>query len=78
MVDVITDYVVNLTKNRVSGASMNKESWQTISEDGKAIWDKLSNSNKQKVLQYTMKRAAAKRSLSVNQTTTPPKTIMIP
>ena len=47
MVDEITDYVINMTKKQAPGPSMNKDTWQTISEDGKAIWDKLSNRKKQ-------------------------------
>jgi hypothetical protein len=68
IVDEITEYFVNMTKKRAPGATMNKETWQAISEDGKAIWDKLTNSDKQKILQYAMKRAAAKEPVSVNQT----------
>jgi uncharacterized protein (UPF0128 family) len=63
-----TEYFVNMTKKRAPGATMNKETWQTISEDGKTIWDKLTSSDKQKILQYAMKRAAAKETVSVNQT----------
>ena len=47
---------------------MNKDTWQTISEEGKTVWDKLTNSDKQKILQYAMKRAEAKGGISVNQT----------
>ena len=48
---------------------MNKETWQSISEEGKAIWDKLSNGDKQKILQYAVKRAAAKEPTLINQVT---------
>ena len=63
----MTEYFVNMAKKQAPGASMNKETWQNISEEGKSIWDKLNKSNKQKILQYTMKRAAAKKTISVNQ-----------
>ena len=46
---------------------MNKETWQSISEEGKAVWDKLSNGDKQKILQYAMKRVSAKEPVLVNQ-----------
>ena len=46
---------------------MNKETWQSISEEGKAVWDKLSNGDKQKILQYAMKRASTKEPVLVNQ-----------
>ena len=46
---------------------MNKETWQSISEEGKAVWDKLSNGDKQKILQYAMKRASIKEPALVNQ-----------
>ena len=51
----IADYIINVAKRRAPGASMNKETWQSISEEGKAVWDKLSNGDKQKILQYAMK-----------------------
>ena len=47
---------------------MNKETWQGISEEGKVVWDKLGSGDKQKILQYAMKRASAKDPVSVNQT----------
>ena len=65
----IADYIINVAKRRAPGASMNKETWQSISEEGKAVWDKLSNGDKQKILQYAMKRAAAKEPVLVNQVT---------
>ena len=68
VVDEITEYFVNMTKKRAPGATMNKDTWQTISEEGKTVWDKLTNSDKQKILQYAMKRAEAKGGISVNQT----------
>ena len=46
MVDKITDYVIITTKKRAPGASMNKEMWQTISEESTTIWDQLLNSDK--------------------------------
>ena len=68
LVESMTKYFVNMTKKRAPGTTMNKETWQNISEEGKSIWDKLNNSDKQKILQYAMKRAAAKEAISVNQT----------
>ena len=67
LVEEMTEYFVNMAKKWAPGATMNKETWQNISEEGKSIWDKLNNSDKQKILQYAMKRAAAKETISVNQ-----------
>ena len=70
LVEEMTEYFVNMAKKRAPGATMNKETWQNISEEGKSIWDKLGNSDKQKILQYAMKWAATKETLSVNQVVT--------
>ena len=51
----ITNYIINVAKRRAPGASVNKETWQSISEEGKTAWAKLSNGDKQKILQYAMK-----------------------
>ena len=67
LVEEMTEYFVNMAKKRSPGATMNKETWQNISEEGKSIWDKLNNGDKQKILQYAMKRAAAKETITVNQ-----------
>jgi hypothetical protein len=63
----MTEYFVNMAKKRAPGATMSKETWQNISDEGKSVWDKLSNSDKQKILQYAMKRATAKETITVNQ-----------
>ena len=42
---------------RLPGASMNKETWNAISNEGKTTWDKLSEHDKKKILQYAMQRA---------------------
>ena len=65
----IADYAINMARQRAPGASMNKETWQSISEDGKAVWAKLSNRDKQKILQYAMKRVSPKEPVSINQVT---------
>ena len=36
---------------------MNKETWKAISNEGKTTWDKLSEQDKKKILQYAMQRA---------------------
>jgi hypothetical protein len=67
LVEEMTEYFVNMAKKRAPGATMSKETWQNISDEGKSVWDKLSNSDKQKILQYAMKRATAKETITVNQ-----------
>ena len=46
---------------------MNKETWDSLSTEGKATWDKLEESDKRKVLQYAMNRAK-KESIDANVT----------
>ena len=54
------------TQNRrLPGASMNKETWQAISTEGKVTWDKLTEADKKQILQYATQRAAAKPTLEV-------------
>ena len=40
------------------GASMNKETWGSLSPEGQATWDALGDGDKKKILQYAHKRAA--------------------
>ena len=65
----IAPTIINVAKQRAPGASMNKEMWQSILEEGKAVWDKLSNGDKQKIPQYAMKWASAKEPALINQVT---------
>ena len=54
-------YDVHVSKfkgnRRTPGASMNKETWSTISDEGKAVWDKLTPTDKSKILSYAKQRA---------------------
>jgi hypothetical protein len=45
---------------------MNKETWASLSAEGKTTWDKLIESDKRKVLQYVTKRNE-KDSMEANQ-----------
>jgi hypothetical protein len=65
--DEITELMVNVTKRRTPGATMNKDTWKSISKEGQEIWDKLSSSDKQKILQYAMKRGTSKGTATVNE-----------
>ena len=57
------------TQNRrLPGASMNKETWQAISTEGKVTWDKLTEADKKQILQYATQRAAAKPTLTTHRT----------
>ena len=58
---------VNVLRRRNPGVSMNKETWESLSAEGKATWDKLDDSDKSKVLRYATKRAE-KGGISANMT----------
>ena len=53
VVDEITEYFADMTKKRAPGATMSKDTWQTISEEGKTVWDKLTNSDNRR--SYSMR-----------------------
>jgi hypothetical protein len=55
-IEALDIHMANQMK-RLPGASMNKDTWKTISDDGKVTWDKLSESDKKKILQYATQRA---------------------
>jgi hypothetical protein len=57
IVNEINEFFVNVMRRRTPGASMNKETWDSLSAEGKATWDKLEEADKRKVLQYAAKRA---------------------
>jgi hypothetical protein len=63
----INEFLINAMRRRTPGASMNKETWDSLSDEGKATWDKLEESDKRKVLQYAMNRAK-KESIDANVT----------
>lgn len=52
------DYVINEMRRRAPGSSMNKETWKSISKDGQGTWDKMSDSDKAKILRYATQRAS--------------------
>jgi hypothetical protein len=68
-VEEINEFLVNVMRRRVPGASMNKETWESLSAEGKATWDKLDEADKRKVLQYALGRAK-KESIEANVTET--------
>jgi hypothetical protein len=61
----ITEFYVNEMKRRVPGSAMNKETWNSLSQEGKTIWDKLTDVDKKRILQYALKRAE-KDKIAVN------------
>ena len=63
--DELEVYMAN-QNHRLPGASMNKETWQAISTEGKVTWDKLAGADKKQFFQYATQRAAAKPSIKVN------------
>ena len=52
------DYVINEMRRRSPGSSMNKETWKSISKEGQGTWDKMSDSDKAKILRYAAQRAS--------------------
>jgi len=69
--DMVTDeilaYLVSKHNRRDPGASMNRETWSGLSEQGKTTWDQLSEQDKRKILQYASKRGEqSKATTSVN------------
>jgi hypothetical protein len=65
----IQEYVANVMRRRMGGAAMNKETWESISEEGKKTWDQMSATDKRNILQYAMKRAEKpeKEKISANK-----------
>lgn len=57
-IEEAVDYVINEMRRRTPGSSMNKETWKSISKDGQGTWDKMSDSDKAKILRYATERAS--------------------
>jgi hypothetical protein len=57
---------INETQRRPLGATMNKETWNSISGEGKKKWDALDASDKAKILSYAKKRGE-RSSIEANQ-----------
>jgi hypothetical protein len=71
----INEFLVNAMQRRAPGASMNKETWEFLSPDGKATWDKMDASDKRLVLQYAKQRAdKATTSINTHETSVPEDT----
>ena len=49
--------LINELKRRMPGSSMNKDTWNSLSTDGQSTWDKLSDTDKAKILKYAAQRA---------------------
>ena len=56
----IAEFMVNSIQRRTPGASMNKETWESLSPEGRETWDKMDSGDKRKVLQYAKQRAEKK------------------
>ena len=54
----ITDYLVHEIRRRMPGSTMNKATWDSLSKEGRTVWDTLSDGDKKKILQYAQDRAA--------------------
>jgi hypothetical protein len=68
----INEFLVNAMQRRTSGASMNKETWESLSPEGKATWDKMDANDKRLVLQYAKQRAdKATTSINTHETSAP-------
>jgi hypothetical protein len=44
----ITEYFVNEMRRRVPGSSMNKATWESLSKEGRTVWDTLSDGDKRR------------------------------
>jgi hypothetical protein len=62
---------IHMTRTKLPGASMNKETWNALGKKEQDIWDQLQDATKKKILQYAVERAQKKSSTaSVNQVST--------
>jgi hypothetical protein len=71
----INEFLVNAMQRRTPGASMNKETWESLSPEGKATWDKMDANDKRLVPQYAKQRAdKATTSINTHETSAPEDT----
>ena len=62
---------IHMSRTKLPGASMNKETWNALAKKEQDIWDQLEDATKKKILQYAIERAQKKSSTaSVNQIST--------
>jgi len=64
------EFQVNVTKSKMPGSSMNKETWNSLDKEEQALWDKLKDSTKRKILQYAKDRSTKRSEAKVNQVMT--------
>ena len=64
--DEITAYLVNEMGRRTPGSTMNKATWDSLSKEGRTVWDTLSDGDKRHILQYAHTRAE-RPALQANQ-----------
>ena len=55
------EFEIHFTKGKVLGSTMNKETWNSLDKEEQALWDKLKDSTKRKILQYAKDGGASKR-----------------
>jgi hypothetical protein len=55
-----SEFSIHVTKGKMPGSSMNKETWNSLDKEEQAILDKLKDSSKRKILQYAKDRAGKK------------------
>jgi hypothetical protein len=73
-----SEFSIHVTKGKMPGSSMNKETWNSLDKEEQAIWDKLKDSSKRKILQYAKDRAGKKEKevkinmVEVTDTESPP------
>jgi hypothetical protein len=67
--DAILAYLISKRGKRNPGATMNRETWTGLSDQGKTTWDQLSDQDKRKILQHVSQRGdKPKTTASVNCT----------
>jgi hypothetical protein len=53
----IQEYAAHMVKRRMKGSSMSKDTWDSLSPEGKKTWDLMSDTDKKTVLQHAMEWA---------------------
>ena len=61
MDDALAELEAYMSRQRIPGSSMNKETWQSLEKATHSAWDMISPDDKAKILNYAMERAERNR-----------------
>jgi hypothetical protein len=53
----IMEYTINMMRRRMKGSSMSKDTWESLTPEGKKTWDLMSDADKKSILQHAVERA---------------------